>query len=158
AKINYPMSKFIGTWWAGSEDDARPAGVDGKGYLALNLNAIGTNFPAIQDIQKLVIDKGKTQTLKDKVGETFYNRGVYNSVIMAEAIRSAQKITSKRAVSGEDVRRGLESLQITAERWKEIGLPDFAAPIAGVSCSDHNGHHSAFLQQWDGAKWVKASD
>jgi branched-chain amino acid transport system substrate-binding protein len=158
AKINYPMDKFIGIWWSASEDDARPAGADAKGYLALNLHNIGANYPAIQDIQKYVIDKGKSLTPKDKVGETFYNRGVYNSVIVAEAIRAAQKITGKKVVSGADVRRGFESLQITEQRWKELGLPGFAAPIAGLSCSDHNGHHSAFMQQWDGAKWVKASD
>src|SRR5215472_13418074 len=86
AKINYPMDKFIGIWWSASEDDARPAGTDGKGYLALNLNNIGSNFPAIQDIEKYVIDKGKSQTPREKVGETFYNRGVYNSAIVAEAI------------------------------------------------------------------------
>ncbi len=27
-----------------------------------------------------------------------------------------------------------------------------------VKCSDHNGHASAYVQQWDGAKWVKVSD
>jgi len=158
AKINFPMDKFIGIWWSASEDDARPAGQDAKGYLALNLHQIGSDFPAIKDIQKYVVDKGKSQVAKDKVGETFYNRGVYNSVIVAEAIRNAQKITGKKAVSGDDVRRGLETLEISEARWKEIGLPGFAAPIKGLSCSDHNGHHSAFMQQWDGAKWVKASD
>jgi len=55
------------------------------------------------------------------------------------------------------MRRGLETLQISAERWKEIGLPGFAAPI-DVTCDDHNGHHSAYVQQWDGTKWVKVSD
>jgi branched-chain amino acid transport system substrate-binding protein len=158
AKINYPMDKFIGIWWSASEDDARPAGMDGKGYLALNLNAVGPNFPAIADIQKYVIDKGKSQTQKDKVGETFYNRGVYNSAIVAEAIRNAQKITGKKVVTGEDVRRGFESLRIDADRWRELGLADFAAPLVGVSCGDHNGHHSAYMQQWDGSKWVKVTD
>jgi branched-chain amino acid transport system substrate-binding protein len=158
AKVNFPMDKFVGIWWSGGEDDARPAGADGKGYLALNLNGNGTNYPAIQDIIKNVVDKGKSQTPKDKVGETLYNRGVLNSVVMAEAIRNAQKITGKKAVTGDDVRRGFESLQISADRWKELGLPDFAAPITNVSCSDHNGHHAAYLQQWDGTKWVKASD
>ncbi len=158
AKINFPMDKFIGIWWSASEDDARPAGQDAKGYLALNLHQIGSEFAAVKDIVKYVVDKGKSQVAKDKVGETFYNRGVYNSVIVAEAIRTAQKITGKKAVTGADVRRGLESLVITEERWKEIGLPGFAAPIKGLSCADHNGHHSAFMQQWDGSKWVKASD
>ena len=49
-------------------------------------------------------------------------------------------------------------MKISAARWKELGLPEFGAPIEAVSCSDHNGHHSAYMQQWDGAKWVKVSD
>ena len=27
-----------------------------------------------------------------------------------------------------------------------------------VTCTNHNGHHAAYMQQWDGTKWVKASD
>jgi branched-chain amino acid transport system substrate-binding protein len=158
AKINFPMDKFVGIWWSGNEDDARPAGLEGKGYLALNINAVGAGFPAIQDIVKNLVDKGKSQTPKDKVGENFYNRGVMNSVIISEAIRNAQRLTGKKVVTGTDVRRGLESLNITAARWKELGLENFASPIAGVNCTDHNGHHAAYMQQWDGTKWVKVSD
>jgi branched-chain amino acid transport system substrate-binding protein len=156
AKINYPMDHFIGIWWSGSEDDARPAGAGSKGYLSLNLHAVGTNYPAIQDILKHVIGKD-SQTPKEKVGENLYNRGVMNSVIIAEGIRNAQKLTGKKVITGEDMRRGLESLKVTAARWKEIGLGEFAGPFE-VNCTDHNGHHSAYVQQWDGAKWVKVSD
>jgi branched-chain amino acid transport system substrate-binding protein len=158
AKVNFPLDKFIGIWWSGSEDDTRPTGADAKGYLSLNFNGIGPNYPAIQDIIKHVVDKGKSQVQRDRVGENYYNRGVYNSVLVAEAIRHAQQITGKKVVIGEDVRRGFEALKITAERWKELGLPDFGAPVDKVSCSDHNGHHSAFMQQWDGTKFVKVSD
>ena len=77
AKINYPMDHFIGVWWSGSEDDARPAAAGGKGYLSLNFNSVGANYPAIQDIVKNVVEKGKSQTPKYKVGENFYNRGVH---------------------------------------------------------------------------------
>jgi branched-chain amino acid transport system substrate-binding protein len=157
AETNYPMDKFIGIWWSGSEDDARPAGSAGKGYLSLNLHGVGANYPAIQDIVKHVVDKGKSQVDKSKVGENFYNRGVYNSVLVAEAIRNAQKVTGKKVVNGADVRRGLETLNISEARWKEIGLPEFASPLK-VSCADHNGHHAAYMQQWDGTKWVKISD
>ena len=79
-------------------------------------------------------------------------------MLVAEAIRNAQKITGKKVVTGEDVRRGFETLKITAARWKELGLREFAAPITNVSCADHNGHHAAYMQQWDGTKWVKVSD
>jgi branched-chain amino acid transport system substrate-binding protein len=157
-KINFPMDRFIGIWWSGSEDDARGGGPEAKGYLSLNFHGVGANYPAIQDIVKHVVDKGKSQVDKAKVGENFYNRGVYNSVLTAEAIRNAQKLSGKKVVSGEDVRRGFETLQISDARWKELGLPDFGAPITGVTCADHNGHHSAYMQQWDGSKWVKVSD
>ena len=157
AKTGFPLDHFIGVWWSGSEDDARPAGPAGKGYLSLNFNQVGPNFKSLQDIQKLVIDKGKSQTQKGKLGENFYNRGVMNAAVIAEAIRNAQKITGKKDITGEEMRRGLESLKITPARWAEIGLPGFAAPI-DVTCDDHNGHGSAYVQQWDGTKWVKVSD
>jgi branched-chain amino acid transport system substrate-binding protein len=158
ARIKFPMNKFVGIWWSGGDDDARPAGDDAKGYLTLNFNGVGTNYPAVQDIIKHLVSKGKSQTQPDKVGENLYNRGIYNSVLIAEAIRNAQKITGKKVVNGEDVRRGLESLTITQARWKEIGLEGFGAPITAVNCADHNGHHAAYMQQWDGKKWMKVSD
>ena len=157
-RINFPMDKFIGIWWSAGEDDARGGGAQAKGYSALNLNGVGTDYPAIQDIVKHVIDKGKSQTDKSKLGEVLYNRGVYNSLLVAEAIRNAQRISGKKVVTGEDVRAGLEALKITAEDFKKLGLPEFAAPITNVSCEDHNGHHAAYMMQWDGQKWVKSSD
>jgi branched-chain amino acid transport system substrate-binding protein len=158
AETNYPMDRFIGIWWSGSEDDARGGGQAAKGYLTLNFNGLGNEYPAIQAIKKHVVDAGKSQVDKDKFADNFYNRGVYNSVLVAEAIRNAQKVTGKKAVTGEDVRRGLESLTISEARWKELGLPGFGAPITNVNCSDHNGHHAAYMQQWDGSKWVKITD
>jgi branched-chain amino acid transport system substrate-binding protein len=110
------MDHFIGIWWSGSEDDTRPAGAGAKGYLSLNFSNIGTDYPMLQDIKKYVVDKGKSQVEKDKFGENYYNRGVYNAVLIAEAIRNAQKITGKKVVVGEDVRRGFETLKITPAR------------------------------------------
>jgi branched-chain amino acid transport system substrate-binding protein len=158
AENGFPMDHFIGIWWSGSEDDTRPAGEGGKGYLSLNFSGIGTNYPALQDIKKYVVDKGKSQVEKDKFGENYYNRAVYNAVLITEAIRNAQKLSGKKSVVGEDVRRGLETLNISEARLKELGLQNFASPITGINCSDHNGHGSAFMQQWDGAKWVKITD
>jgi branched-chain amino acid transport system substrate-binding protein len=157
-KINYPRDKFISIWWLG-DDDMRAGGADAKGVVSLNFQGVGAQYPAIQDILKHVVDKGKSQVAsKEKVGEILYNRGVYNSVLIAEAIRNAQQITGKKVVTGEDVRRGLETLNITEARWTELGLPEFGGPVTGISCSDHNGHQSAFMQQWDGTKWVKTSE
>jgi branched-chain amino acid transport system substrate-binding protein len=156
ARVGYEMDKFLSIWWPG-EDDARGAGPAAKGFKTLNWHAVGANFPAIQDIQKLVIDKGLSKASKEKVGEVLYNRGIYNSILIAEGIRNAQKLTGKKAVTGEDVRRGLETINLDAARLKELGLEGFAGPVA-LSCADHNGHRAAFMQEWDGAKWVKISE
>ena len=157
AENGFAMDHFVGIWWSGSEEDTRPAGPGGKGYLSLNFSGIGTNYPLLQDIKKYVVDKGKSQVDKDKFADTFYDRGVFNSVLIAEAIRNAQKITGKKVVVGADVRRGLESLKIDQAHWKQLGLPNFGTNVH-VTCTDHNGHSPAYMQQWDGTKWVKVSD
>lgn len=157
-KIGFPMDHFLGTWWSGTEDDARAGGAAAKGYLSLNFNGTGTNYPALADIKKHVVDKGLS-TLKDagRLGENNYNRGVYNSMLIAEAIRTAQKVTGKKNVTASDVRVGLESLSIDAARIKEMGFEGFMTPLE-ITCDDHSGEHSVYVQQWDGSKWVKASD
>ena len=157
AKISYPMNRLVGNWWSGGDEDARPAGADAKGYTTLDFNQVGTNFPVFQDIMKYVVDAGKSQTQKERVGENLYNRGVLNSMMIAEAIATAQKLTGKKAITGEDMRRGLESLNITAARFKELGAENFANPMR-VTCADHNGHNATYLAEWDGAKWTKGSD
>jgi branched-chain amino acid transport system substrate-binding protein len=154
-KVNFPMEKMLSIWWP-AEEDARNAGPGAVGFKTLNWHGAGHDYPAMQDILRLVYDKGLTQGTKDHVGDVLYNRGVYNSVLIAEAIRTAQKISGTKLVSGTDVRRGLESLDLTDARWTEIGLPGFAGPLQ-LSCSDHNGHRPAFMQRWDGTNWVKVS-
>jgi branched-chain amino acid transport system substrate-binding protein len=155
-RSGYPMDKFYSVWWPG-EDDARSGGAGAKGFKMLNWHAVGANFPAIQDIQKHVVDKGLSKAPKDKVGELLYNRGVYNSLLIAEGIATAQKLTGKKAVTGEDVRRGMENIKLDPARLKELGLEGFTDQLV-LSCADHNGHRAAFMQEWDGTKWVKISN
>ena len=154
AKNGFKMDHLIGVWWSGGDQDARPAGSGGKGYSTLDINGVGQNYPAIQNILKYVVDKGKSQVMKDQVGENLYDRGIMNAVLIAEGIRNAQKLTGKKQIDGADMRRGLESLNISEARWKELGLPGFAEPIH-LSCADHNAHNNVFLVQWDGTKWMK---
>ncbi len=155
-KAEFPMDKFVSIWWP-NDEDAASAGDGAKGFKTLNWHGTGANYPALADIQKLVVDAGKSQTPKSQVGEVLYNRGVYNSMLIAEAIAQAQKITGKKVVTGEDVRRGLENLNLDASRQKELGLDGFAVPFK-TTCADHNSHSATFVQQWDGAKWSKVSD
>ncbi len=157
AKIRYPLDRFIGNWWSGANVDVEPAGKAAKGYLAATMSGIGTDYPAIQDIIKYVIEPGKTQT-KDvsQVGKVLYNRGVLNAVVVAEAIRIAQKDTGKAAVTGADIRAALEKMNLDEKRQAELGLPNFTVPIIG-SCKNHGSGGPIYIQQWDGEKWVRVA-
>jgi len=158
AKIKYPLDKFIGNWWAGSHADMRAVGEEGKGYTAANFSGIGKDFPAIQDVIKHVVDAGKSQIdNKDHVGDVLYNRGLFNAVIVAEAIKVAQEKTGKKVITGEDMRMGLENFDLSEARLKELGLEGFGAPIKG-SCADHEGGGAVYLMQWDGSDWKKLTD
>ena len=59
-----------------------------------------------------MVDKGLSQAPQEKVGEVLYNRGVYNSMLIAEGIRNAAEAHGQEGVTGEDVRRGLENIDI----------------------------------------------
>jgi branched-chain amino acid transport system substrate-binding protein len=151
------MEKFVGVWWSGGEDDARPAGKAAKGYKSANFHGIGTHYPAIQDILKYVVDKGKSQVKdRSRVGENLYMRGVINSVLIAESIRTAQSKFGNRVVNGPETRWGMENLDLTAARMAEIGLPGFTNPIK-ISCDDHANNGPIFIQQWNGTSWERVS-
>jgi len=151
AKIRYPMDKFIGNWWSSSHVDVKSAAKAAKGYRGATFSSNGKDFPALQDIQKLVIDTGKTQT-KSGLGDVLYNRGVVVAVLVAEAIANAQRISGKKDITGSDFRDGLEAMSLTADRLKELGLQGLTIPMQ-ASCADHAGSNPIFMTQWDGSEW-----
>ena len=158
AKIRYPLDRFIGNGWSGSHNDLKAVGKSGKGYLAANFTGIGQDFPAVQDILKYVVDKGSSKVSSPAdVGYVLYNRGLFNAVVLAEAIAVAQAKTGTAAITANDMRFGLENINLDDTRLRELGLEGFAGGIKG-SCADHAGAGSVFIQQWNGEDWKKVSD
>ena len=80
-----------------------------------------------------------------------------NAVIVAEAIRTAQGKFGNKAINGEEMRWGLENIDLTEARLTELGLAGFTNPI-NISCEDHEGSNPVYLKRWDGSQWVKATD
>ena len=60
-------------------------------------------------------------------------------------------------LTGADMRKGLETLELTGERIKQIGLEGFVDSMK-ITCKDHAGAHRMFVQRWDGKNWKKVSD
>lgn len=157
AAINYPMDHFIGVWWSGTESDVVPAGDGAIGYKAGNFHAAGDGFPIHEAVLKYVYNGDKAAAKENNFGEVLYNRGLMNAIYDTEAIRIAMNKFGNRAMGGEQVRWGLEHLNLTAQRLKELGLEGFTKPIR-VTCEDHEGNGPVYIQQWDGSKWNKVSD
>ncbi|MEZ5727121.1 MAG: ABC transporter substrate-binding protein [Burkholderiaceae bacterium] len=149
-KVRYPMNRFIGNWWSSANVDTESAGKAAKGYLGATYSAEGTSYPAVQDILKYVVAKGKSQ-VKDKgeVGTVLYNRGVVTAAFIAEAIRSAQKISGKKVIDGSDMRKGLENVNMDEARIAQLGLKGATVPIK-TTCADHAGSSPVIITQWDG--------
>lgn len=158
-KMGFPREKMIGSWWAGSEEDVIPAGDAAKGYMSATWNVAGKGVPLIADIEKVVYGGGKGNVQdKSKIGTILYNRGVSAAVLSVEAIRAAQaKYGKGKAMNAEQVRWGLENINLTEARLKALGATGLL-PEVKTSCDNHEGSGKIKMQQWDGAKWVSLTN
>ncbi|WP_298967784.1 ABC transporter substrate-binding protein [uncultured Methylobacterium sp.] len=156
AAAGLPLERIIAVGWPG-DDELRRAGKAAQGFREVAWHAPGDSFPAFDQIDLLVIDAGLSRTAKSDATGVLYNRGIYNAVVVSEAIRAAQRLAGRAAIDGEAMRRGLEAVRIDAVRWKELGLTGFAGPLK-LGCTDHSGHLAGFVQEWTGTRWVTVSD
>ena len=157
AAVNYPMDHFVGNWWSGSDADVIPAGAASKGYKSAALHQPGTKFRVHDDIIQYVYNGDTAEAEKNNIGEVLYNRAVLNAMFGAEAVRTAQAKFGKKSMTGEQVRWGLENLNITEERLSQLGMKGFTRPVK-VTCADHESGGPILIQQCDGQQWKIVSD
>lgn len=153
----FPREKILGVWWAGSEEDTEPAGEAAKGFSAMSFTTPG-DFPLLEEIRTQLYKNGKGNLKEiDRVGNVMYTRGIVAAVLMVEAMRNAQaKFGKGKPVTGEQMRWGLENLNVDRARQKELGVDDMFPPVK-TSCDDHEGSGAVKVVQWDGKKWVALS-
>lgn len=150
----FPRDKMLGVWWAGSEEDTIPAGDAAKGYTTMTFNTPG-NYPVLDEIRKKVYAAGKgNMDDKSRVGSVYHMRGVTAAILWVEAMRNAQEKFGKgKVVTGEQVRWGLENLNVNEARQKTLGALGMFPPV-NTSCDDHEGSGAVKVQQWNGTKWT----
>jgi len=150
----FPREKILGVWWAGSEEDVIPAGDAAKGYTTMTFNTPG-NYPVLDQIRKKVYDAGKGNLQdKSRIGSVYHMRGVTAAILWVEAIRKAQEKYGKgKVMTGEQIRWGLENLNVDEARQKTLGALGMFPPVK-TSCEDHEGSGAVKVQQWNGSKWV----
>jgi branched-chain amino acid transport system substrate-binding protein len=155
--VGYPRLQMYGVWWAGAEQDVLPAERAAKGYNALALQHSSEHGKVHQDIVKYVYDKGKGMGKKEDVGQVLYNRGMINAMLVMESVREAQAKYGKKSLTGEEVRWGVEHLNIDSPRIKLLGMDGMIQPLK-TSCRDHEGARKARIHTWDGGQWSYTSE
>ena len=155
--IRYPMDRFIGVWWSGTESDVVPAGDGAIGYKAGNFHGAGAGYPVHEAILQHVYGGDAAAAAANNFGEVLYNRGIMNAVYNTEAIRTAMGRYGDQPMTGEQVRWGLENLELTTEGLAGLGLAGFTQPLK-VTCEDHEGNGPVYIQQWNGETWDMVSD
>ena len=157
AAVGYPRDKMFGVWWSGAEPDVLPAEGGAAGYNAVTLQHGSGRYGVHAMIKSNLYDKGKGAAKWEDTGDVLYNRGLVNAMLGVEAIRTAMTKYGNKPMTGEQVRWGLENLNLSEARLKELGLEGMLRPIK-ISCSDHEGARSGRIHTWDGKGWKFTSD
>ncbi len=156
---NFAREKIYSVWWAGSDHDVKDIGAGAKGYNTVTIHNTAEHDKVHDDVKAMVYDKGQG-TAKDatELGALAHTRGMVISMLQVEAIRAAQEKYGKgKPVTPEQVRWGMENLNLTQERLNELGFGKILRPVK-TSCQNHLGTDWARIAQWDGAKWKVTSD
>ena len=111
-----------------------------------------------KDIVKYVHEAGNaTGPLEEMENQQMYRVGVLMGVMTVEAIAKATEKFGNKPMSGEQVRWGIENLDLTDERLEKMGIKDFI-PNFKVTCADHEGAAPVRFQRWNGTAFEPASD
>lgn len=155
----YPREKMYAIWWAGSDHDVKDIGAGAKGYNTVTMHNTGERDKVHSEVKALVYDKGQGTAADPKeLGAMAHTRGMVIAMLQVEAIRTAQEKYGKgKVMTPEQVRWGLENLNLTQERLNELGFGKMLRPIK-TSCDNHMGTDWARIAQWDGAGWKVVSD
>jgi len=155
----YPREKMYGVWWAGAEPDVKDVADGAKGYNAVTIqHGAEPNSDIVKTLLAQVHSKGQGTGPKEEVGQVLYLRGVMSAMIGIEGIRAAQERFGKgKVMTGEQVRWGLENLNLTQAKLDALGFKGVMRPIS-TSCMDHMGAAWTRIHTWDGQKWVFTSD
>ena len=155
----YPREKMYGVWWAGAEPDVKDVAEGAKGYNAVTIqHGAEPNSDIVKTMLTQIHAKGMGTGPKEEVGQVLYLRGAMSAMIGVEGIRSAQERFGKgKVMTGEQVRWGLENLNLTQAKLDALGFKGVMRPIS-TSCMDHMGAAWTRIHTWNGKAWEFTSD
>jgi len=155
----YPREKMYGVWWAGAEPDVKDVGEGAKGYNAVAMqHGAEPQSQFVKDVLAKLHAKNLGTGPKEEVGQVLYMRGAMSAMLGVEGVRAAQERFGKgKTMNGEQIRWGLENLNLTQAKLDALGFAGVMRPIS-TSCVDHMGAAWTRIHTWDGKAWRFSSD
>ncbi len=150
-RVGYPLNKVLSFVWGAAEADVISAGgwAACEGYRGLEFAGVGSDFPVIKEIAAMYKKAGQ-EPPKEMQSTVYYNRGVFVAALHLEAVRNALRAKKGGKITGEDVKKGMESIA----NFTEGGL----VPPLKLTPEDHEGGGLVQVVQVKGGKFVKDSD
>ena len=148
----YPLSKVVGLVWAASEADILGGGgfAAAEGYHAMQFAGAGDDYKVRHDIKEMYKKAGKEPFKGMDENTVYYNRGLLQAAVHVEAIRRALKANGGKPPTGDDIKKGLESIS-------DFGLGGLVPPLK-ITAEDHEGGGWVQIFQVKGGKFVKETD
>jgi branched-chain amino acid transport system substrate-binding protein len=150
-RAGYPLSKVMGLVWASAEADIDAAGgwAVAEGYHTMSFAGVGDDFPVRQEIKAMYKAQGKAPP-KEMDDTVMYNRGLLIAALHVEGIRNALKANGGKPPTGEEVKKGFESIH-------NFTLGGLVPPL-NITAADHEGGGWVQVYQVKGGKFVKETD
>jgi branched-chain amino acid transport system substrate-binding protein len=150
-RAGYPLSKVLGLVWASAEADIEAAGgwAVAEGYHTLQFAGAGDDYPIRQEIKEMYKKDGKPAP-KEMDDTVIYNRGLLIAALHVEAIRNAIKANGGQKPTGEQVKKGFESIH-------DFTLGGLVPPLK-VTAEDHEGGGWVQIFQAKGGKFAKETE
>ena len=139
SRAGYPLDKVISFVWGSAEADILAAGGYrvANGYYTMQFAGVGSDFPVLKEIRAMYQKAGK-QPPKAMASTVYYNRGVLQAALSVEAIRNALYAKPSGAITGEDVKKGMEQI-------KDFTLGGLVPPLS-ITPENHEG--GGWVQVW----------
>ena len=150
-RAGFPLSKVMGLVWASAEADIEAAGgwAVAEGYHTMSFAGVGDDFPVRQDIKAMYKAQGK-EPPKEMDDTVMYNRGLFLAAVHVEAIRNALKANGGKKPTGEEVKKGFESIH-------DFTLGGLVPPL-NITPTDHEGGGWVQIFQVHDGKLVKETE
>src|SRR5258708_3390985 len=150
-RAGFPLSKVMGLVWASAEADIEAAGgwAVAEGYHTMAFAGVGDDFRVRQDLKAMYKAQGK-EPPKEMDDTVMYNRGLFLAAVHVEAIRNALKANGGKKPTGQERKKGFESIH-------DFTLGGLVPPL-NITPTDHEGGGWVQIYQAKGGKFVKETE